>query len=111
MIHDLQNFIVEVAAIADAVAAKRRSTKRIMLSIDEWNVWYGARAGEQLRGVGWPEAPLLLEEIYNFENAFILGGALLVMINNADCVKAACLAQLVNVIGPIFTETGGAAWR
>ena len=33
------------------------------------------------------------------------------MINNADRVKAACLAQLVNVIGPIFTETGGAAWR
>ena len=33
------------------------------------------------------------------------------MINNADRVKAACLAQLVNVIGPIMTETGGAAWR
>jgi len=26
-------------------------------------------------------------------------------------VKAACLAQLVNVIGPIMTETGGPAWR
>jgi alpha-N-arabinofuranosidase len=26
-------------------------------------------------------------------------------------VKVACLAQLVNVIGAIFTETGGAAWR
>ena len=33
------------------------------------------------------------------------------MINNADRVKAACIAQLVNVIGPIMTETGGAAWR
>jgi alpha-N-arabinofuranosidase len=31
--------------------------------------------------------------------------------NNADRVKAACLAQLVNVIGPIMTETGGPAWR
>jgi alpha-N-arabinofuranosidase len=33
------------------------------------------------------------------------------MINNADRVKAACIAQLVNVIGPIMTETAGPAWR
>ncbi len=111
VLDDLQSFIVEVAAVADAVAAKRRSPKRIMLSIDEWNVWYRARSGEQLRGSGWPEAPTLLEEVYNFEDALIVGGALLVMMNNADRVKSACLAQLVNVIGPIMTETGGKAWR
>lgn len=111
VIDKLERFIVEVAAIADAVAAKRRSSKRIMLSLDEWNVWYRARAGEQLRGVGWPEAPELLEEVYNFEDALVVGGALLTMMNNADRVKSACLAQLVNVIGPIMTETGGPAWR
>lgn len=110
-IDGLERFIVEVAAIADAVAAKRRSPKRIMLSVDEWNVWYRARAGEQLRGVGWPEAPALLEEIYNFEDALVVGGVLLTMMNHADRVKAACLAQLVNVIGPIMTQTGGPAWR
>ena len=36
---------------------------------------------------------------------------LIVMMNNADRVKTACMAQLVNVIGPIMTEPGGAAWR
>src|SRR3546814_7892503 len=82
-----------------------------MLSLDEWNVWYRARSGEQLRGQGWPEAPPLLEEIYNMEDALVIGGALLTMINHADRVKAACLAQLVNVIAPIMTETGGPAWR
>jgi alpha-N-arabinofuranosidase len=41
----------------------------------------------------------------------IVGGTLITLINNADRVKAACLAQLVNVIGPIMTETGGPAWR
>ena len=111
VIDKLERFIVEVAAVADAVAAKRRSSKRIMLSLDEWNVWYRARAGEQLRGVGWPQAPKLLEEVYNFEDALVIGGALLTMMNNADRVKSACLAQLVNVIGPIMTETGGPAWR
>lgn len=111
VIEDLDSFIREVAAICDAVAAKRRSGKRIMLSLDEWNVWYKAHTPEDLRKPGWPQAPKLIEEIYNFEDALIVGGALITMINNADRVKVACIAQLVNVIGPIMTETGGPAWR
>jgi alpha-L-arabinofuranosidase len=107
----LDNFITEVAAIADAVAAKRRSRKRIMLSMDEWNVWYKARTPADLAQPGWPQAPRLLEEVYNFEDALVVGGALITLINHADRVKSACLAQLVNVIGAIMTETGGPAWR
>jgi alpha-N-arabinofuranosidase len=111
VIEDLDSFIKEVAAICDAVAAKRRSPKRIMLSLDEWNVWYKAHTPEDLRKPGWPEAPRLIEEVYNVEDALVVGGALITMINNADRLKAACMAQLVNVIGPIMTEPGGAAWR
>jgi alpha-L-arabinofuranosidase len=111
VIKDLESFIKEVVAIADAVAAKRRSPKRIMLSLDEWNVWYKAHAPSDLRKPGWPEAPPLIEEIYNFEDALIVGGVLITLMNNADRVKAACLAQLVNVIGAIMTESGGPAWR
>jgi alpha-N-arabinofuranosidase len=110
-IDDLDHFIREVAAIADAVAAKRRSKKRIMLSLDEWNVWYKASGPDDLKKPGWPEAPPLIEEVYNHEDALVVGGCLIVMMNNADRVKAGCLAQLVNVIGPIMTETGGPAWR
>jgi alpha-N-arabinofuranosidase len=110
-IDHLELFIREVAAIADSVAAKRRSKKKMMLSLDEWNVWYKAHTPDTLRKPGWPEAPRLLEEIYNFEDALIIGGALITLLNNADRVKVACLAQLVNVIGAIFTETGGPAWR
>lgn len=111
VIKDLESFIKEVVAIADAIAAKRRSPKRIMLSLDEWNVWYKAHAPSDLRKPGWPEAPPLIEEIYNFEDALIVGGVLITLMNNADRVKAACLAQLVNVIGAIMTESGGPAWR
>jgi alpha-N-arabinofuranosidase len=111
VLEDLNSFIKEVAAICDAVAAKRRSPKRIMLSLDEWNVWYKAHTPADLKKPGWPKAPPLIEEIYNFEDALIVGGALITMINNSDRVKAACIAQLVNVIGPIMTETGGPAWR
>jgi alpha-N-arabinofuranosidase len=83
----------------------------MMLSFDEWNVWYKARSVADLRQPGWPERPRLLEEVYNVEDALVVGGALIVLMNHADRVKVACLAQLVNVIGAIMTEPGGPAWR
>jgi len=104
-------FIKEIVAVADGVAARKHSTKKIMLSFDEWNVWYKSRSISDLRKPGWPEAPRLIEEVYNHEDALVNGGALITMMNNADRVKTACLAQLVNVIGPIMTEPGGPAWR
>jgi alpha-N-arabinofuranosidase len=103
--------IREVAAIADAVAARRRSRRRIMIAVDEWNIWYKARFGEHAHQPGWPQAPRLIEEVYNFEDALAAGGALSVLMNNADRVQVACLAQLVNAIGAIRTEPGGPAWR
>jgi alpha-N-arabinofuranosidase len=108
----MDGFIEEVVAIADAVAARRRSPKRIMLSFDEWNVWYRTRRKREDRvKEGWPVAPPILEEIYSMEDALAFGGCCLSLLNHADRVTAACLAQLVNVIAPIMTETGGPAWR
>ena len=110
---DLMDFFIdEVVAIADAVSARRRSTKRLMLSFDEWNVWYRTRRTRSDRvKEGWPVAPSILEEIYTMEDALAFGGACISLLNHADRVKCACLAQLVNVIAPIMTETGGPAWR
>jgi alpha-L-arabinofuranosidase len=108
----MDKFIDEVVAIADAVAVRRRSSKRVMLSFDEWNVWYRTRRTAAARTKpGWPVAPEILEEIYNVEDALVFGGACISLLNHADRVKAGCLAQLVNVIAPIMTETGGPAWR
>ncbi len=104
-------FIEEVVAIADAVAAGRRSDKRIMLSFDEWNVWYRTRRGSSRLEDGWPVAPHILEEVYDVKDALAFGGACISLLNHADRVKVACLAQLVNAIAPIMTETGGPAWR
>jgi alpha-N-arabinofuranosidase len=108
----MDDFIEEVVAIADAVAARRRSPKRIMLSFDEWNVWYRTRRNRQERvKPDWPVAPEILEEPYDMLDALTFGGACISLINHADRVKAACLAQLVNAIAPIMTQTGGPAWR
>lgn len=107
----MDEFIEEVVAIADSVAARRLSSKRIMLSFDEWNVWYRTRRGDDRKLPGWPIAPPILEEIYNMEDALAFGGAVISLLNHADRVRCACIAQLVNVISPIMTETGGPAWR
>ena len=107
----MDTFIEEVVAIADAVAAERRSSKRIMLSFDEWNVWYRTRRGNTRVREGWPVAPPILEEVYTMADALAFGGACISLLNHADRVRTACLAQLVNAIAPIMTETGGPAWR
>ena len=108
----MDSFIEEVVAIADAVAARRRSSKRIMLSFDEWNVWYRTRRSRAQRvQPDWPVAPRILEEVYTMADALAFGGACISLLNHADRVTCACLAQLVNAIAPIMTEPGGPAWR
>ena len=48
--------------------------------------------------------------MYNFEDALLAGAILITFLKNADRVKVACLAQLVNVIAPIMTRNGGGVW-
>jgi alpha-N-arabinofuranosidase len=98
--------IAEVAAVADMVGGRRRSPKKLWLSFDEWNVWYRARSGSDVNGDK-KIAPHLLEEIYNLEDALLVGGLLNSLIRNSDRVRIGCLAQLVNVIAPIMTNTNG----
>jgi alpha-L-arabinofuranosidase len=107
----LDDYISEVIAIADAVAATRRSPKRIMLSLDEWNVWYKSGHPVDTLDEGFPEHPPLIEEVFDAKDAMVVGGALIMLLNHADRVKAACTAQLVNIIAPIMTEPGGRAWK
>lgn len=110
---DMDAFIEEVAATADAVKAELGADKVIDISFDEWNVWYLDRFQneEKLTGDDWPVAPRLLEDQYSVTDAVVVGTLLISLLNHADRVKAASLAQLVNVIAPIMTEPGGPAWR
>jgi alpha-L-arabinofuranosidase len=103
---DMDRQIHEIAAVCDYVQALRRSNKRLWLSFDEWNVWYRARSGNATNGQR-AFAPKLLEEVYNLEDALLVGGFVNTLLRNSDRVRVACLAQLVNVIAPLVTnETG-----
>jgi alpha-N-arabinofuranosidase len=102
----MESQIAETLAVCDLVRGHKRSPKKLWLSFDEWNVWYRARGGEYANGHE-HVAPHLLEEIYNLEDALLVGGILNTLIRNGDRVKIACLAQLVNVIAPIMTNAKG----
>ncbi|MGH9741369.1 MAG: alpha-N-arabinofuranosidase, partial [Candidatus Acidiferrum sp.] len=102
----MERQIDEVAAVCDVVRGHKRSPKKLWLSFDEWNVWYRARTGSAVNG-GRQTAPHLLEEVYNLEDALLVGGLLNALIRKSDRVKLACLAQLVNVIAPIMTNEKG----
>jgi alpha-N-arabinofuranosidase len=110
----LDAYIGAIAGTIEHVRAAKRSKKRVTISFDEWNVWYHSNAQDReiLGGAkGWPHAPRLLEDIYNFEDVLQVGCILNTFIRRSDVVKIACIAQLVNVIAPIMTEPNGAAWR
>jgi alpha-N-arabinofuranosidase len=102
----MERQIAESLAVCDLVRGHKRSPKKLWLSFDEWNVWYRARNGDAVNGHE-QEAPHLLEEVYNLEDALLVGGILNTLMRNADRVKIACLAQLINVIAPIMTNPKG----
>lgn len=106
---DMDDFIKGTEALCDAVKAKKKSKKTLMLSFDEWNVWYRT-LGKNKDANPWTVAPHQLEEIYDFGDALAVGAMMMTLQNNCDRVKIACMAQLVNVIAPIMTENGGKAW-
>jgi alpha-N-arabinofuranosidase len=103
---DMDRQIHEIMAVCDVVQGRIKSSKTLWLSFDEWNVWYRARSGTAVDGQR-QVAPHLLEEIYNLEDALVVGGLLNTLIRRSDRVRVACLAQLVNVIAPIMTNQNG----
>ena len=70
---DMDRHIHEMAAVCDYVQGLQKSSKRLWLSFDEWNVWYRARDQQATDGRG-AAAPRLLEEVYNLEDALLVGG-------------------------------------
>jgi len=105
----LDAYIRTTAGIIDEVGS------RVGISVDEWNVWdqrrWNSTDQPQLVAGGWQEHPRLLEDTYDLTDAVVVGSLLSSLLRNVDRVTMANQAQLVNVIAPIRTEPGGAAWR
>ena len=104
---DMDRFIRSVEAVCDYVQGKKHSKKQINISFDEWNVWYHSNEADKLIKP-WSIHPHQLEDIYNMEDALLVGSMLITLLRHADRVRIACIAQLVNVIAPIMTTDTGA---
>ena len=103
---DMERQIHEIGAVCDYVQGLRKSPKRLWLSFDEWNVWYRARDAQARDGKR-TFAPHLLEEVYNLEDALLVGGFINTLLRQSDRVRVGCLAQLLNVIAPLVTNENG----
>ncbi len=115
----MDRYIQAVATTCDHVKTLRRSDKTIMISFDEWNVWYlerelkgeGLYRSEDIAGTGWPVAPRVAEDVYSVADAVVVGNLLMTIIRNARRVGSASLSMLVNTMAPIRAEAGGGVWR
>ena len=109
---DLDRNIRTIAAFCDAVQGMKHSSKKLYLSLDEWNVWYHSHTQDRVERERnpWGTGLRLIEDVYNFEDALLVGLLLITILKHADRIKIACMAQLVNVIAPIMTRPGGGAW-
>ncbi|HYO83292.1 MAG TPA: alpha-L-arabinofuranosidase C-terminal domain-containing protein [Bryobacteraceae bacterium] len=97
---NLDNRTKTTEGVINAALSDTANRRKIYIAWDEYNVWYRAR-GEKERG------RRILEERYNLEDALVIATMLNSFINHAHIVKMANMAQLVNVIAPIFTSESG----
>jgi alpha-N-arabinofuranosidase len=97
---ELDHRIRTTEGIIDAALSGQPGNRKIYIAWDEWNVWYRARGNAQ-RG------RRILEEHYNLEDALVVATFLNSFVNHSHIVKIANMAQLVNVIAPIFTSEKG----
>lgn len=99
---DIDDRIEIVDGMIRAVQSGIPNPRPIYVAYDEWNVWYRARGGGEFE-----TGKTRLEEKYNYEDALAMGVFFNSFFRHANIVKMANLAQLVNVIAPIFTNQDG----
>jgi len=94
--HQSERSLRICAALIERARQVQRVERPIGIAYDEWNVWYRER-GEQSG----------LEEQYNLADALAVATFLNVFVRAGRSVRIANLAQLANVIAPIFTNREG----
>ena len=83
------------AAQIQRIRVQNNIEHEIKIAYDEWNVWYRTNS------------TTTLEERYTLSDALAVAVYLNAFVRQADAVAIANLAQMVNVIAPIFTSPEG----
>ncbi len=90
-----EDYLSATEGIIRAMSSALKLKHQIPIAVDEWNVWY--RVGNEGK----------LEETYNLEDALVVAMHFNAFIRHARTVKMANIAQIVNVIAPIYTSPDG----
>jgi alpha-N-arabinofuranosidase len=91
---EVENRIKIVEGLIKETLMKTRRSTPIQIAFDEYNVWY--RTGNEQK----------LEEVYDLQDALVVAQFLSCFVRNANIVKIANMAQLVNVIAPMKVDRG-----
>ncbi|HYK90738.1 MAG TPA: alpha-L-arabinofuranosidase C-terminal domain-containing protein [Acidobacteriota bacterium] len=93
------------AATGRSVSAAARKSPPVLTAFDEWNIINNWSDGGKRDDVH------KFEISYNLRDALWVGAALNALQRNCDSVRLANLAQLVNVIAPIYATPAGILLR
>jgi alpha-N-arabinofuranosidase len=94
--HQAERSLRLCAALIDRARHVQGVDREIGIAYDEWNVWYRERGDTSG-----------LEERYNLADALAVATFLNIFVRACQSLRIANLAQLVNVIAPIFTSREG----
>jgi alpha-N-arabinofuranosidase len=101
----LETLIRNAGRTAEAVSAAARKSPPIALALDEWNIVYNLGDGHKRGGIHKDEFS------YNLRDALWVATALNTLQRCCQTVRIANLAQLVNVLAPIYTTASGLLLR
>jgi len=73
----------------------RKEEEKVKIALDEWNIWYKSKPGNDL------------EESYALKDGLFAAGIFIILHKLCQSVTMANLAQLVNALGAIHTEKHG----
>lgn len=99
MPHQAEHALRTTQALIDQVRYEQGIRHPIHVAYDEWNVWFRERSPEARRAG--------IEERYTLADALAVASFLNAFIRHCRTVKMANLAQMVNVIAPIYTSREG----
>jgi len=100
--HQSERALRNMRALIDQVTFTKKLTHKIDVAYDEWNVWY-----RYTEGIFAPSDQPPLEERYDHADALAVATYLNIFVRHSGTVGMANLAQMVNVIAPIFTDESG----
>lgn len=99
--HQAERALRRIRGLIDQVVHEHKIDHPIRVAYDEWNVWY-----RYTEGIFEPSDQPPLEERYDLSDALAVAAYLNIFVRHCATVGMANLAQMVNVIAPIFTRPG-----